>query len=101
LVVGPHRQTDARVEAHIFVAALAFFLHRAIEKKLKAAGLDLSLDRSAAGPAHRPRRRLRARRRPGQTLGHPGLQPRSPGPLGLGITDLDPPALPTKAATVV
>jgi len=39
LVVGPHRQTDARVEAHIFVAALAFLLHRAIEKKkLKAAG---------------------------------------------------------------
>jgi transposase len=36
-----HR-TDARVQAHIFVAALAFLLHRAIEKKLKAAGLDLS-----------------------------------------------------------
>jgi hypothetical protein len=30
------------VEAHIFVAALAFLLHRAIEKKLKAARLDLS-----------------------------------------------------------
>ena len=30
------------MEAHIFVAALAFLLHRAIEKKLKAAGLDLS-----------------------------------------------------------
>lgn len=36
-----HR-TDKRVEAHILVAALAFLLHRAIEKKLKAAGLDLS-----------------------------------------------------------
>jgi len=36
-----HR-TDSRVEAHIFVAALAFLLHRAIEKKLKAARLDLS-----------------------------------------------------------
>jgi len=35
-------QTDERVEAHIFVAALAFLLHRAIEQKLKAAGLDLS-----------------------------------------------------------
>jgi transposase len=30
------------VEAHIFVASLAFLLHRAIEKKLKAAGQDLS-----------------------------------------------------------
>ena len=34
--------TDERVKAHIFVAALAFLLHRAIEKKLKAPRLDLS-----------------------------------------------------------
>jgi transposase len=34
--------TDERVQAHIFVAALAFLLHRAIEKKLKAARLDFS-----------------------------------------------------------
>src|SRR5262249_1539969 len=37
-----YHRSDHRVEAHIFVAALAFLLHRAIEKKLKAAGLDLS-----------------------------------------------------------
>jgi transposase len=37
-----YHQTDRRVQAHIFVAALAFLLHRAIEKKLKAVGLDLS-----------------------------------------------------------
>jgi transposase len=37
-----YHRTDTRVEAHIFVAALAFLLHRAIEKKLKAARLDLS-----------------------------------------------------------
>ena len=37
-----YHQTDERVQAHIFVAALALLLHRAIEKKLKAAGLDLS-----------------------------------------------------------
>jgi transposase len=36
-----HR-TDHRVEAHIYVAALAFLLHRAIEKKLKAARIDIS-----------------------------------------------------------
>ena len=30
-----YHQTDERVEAHIFVATLAFLLHRAIEKKLK------------------------------------------------------------------
>ena len=37
-----YHRTDDRVQAHILVAALAFLLHRAIEKKLKAAGLDLS-----------------------------------------------------------
>jgi transposase len=35
-------QTDRRVQAHVFVAALAFLLHRALEKKLKAHGLDIS-----------------------------------------------------------
>jgi transposase len=37
-----YHRTDNRVQAHIFVAALALLLHRAIDKKLKAAGLDLS-----------------------------------------------------------
>lgn len=37
-----YHQTDRRVAAHIFVATLAFLLNRALEKKLKAAGLDLS-----------------------------------------------------------
>src|SRR5262245_65030101 len=36
-----HRDAD-RVRAHVLVAVLAFVLHRAIEKKLKAAQLDLS-----------------------------------------------------------
>src|SRR4029077_20037682 len=41
--MGPiYHQTDDRVQAHIFVAALAFLLHRTMEKKLKAARLDLS-----------------------------------------------------------
>jgi len=35
-----YRRTDGRAQAHIFVAALAFLLHRAIEKKLKAARLS-------------------------------------------------------------
>src|SRR6266576_1399284 len=37
-----YHRSDDRVQAHIFVAALAFLLHRAIEKKLKAAHLDIS-----------------------------------------------------------
>ena len=37
-----YHQTDERVEAHLFVATLAFLVHRALEKKLKVAELDLS-----------------------------------------------------------
>ena len=37
-----YHQKAPRVQAHIFVASLAFLLDRALEKKLKAARLDLS-----------------------------------------------------------
>jgi transposase len=37
-----YHQKARRVQAHIFIASLAFLLDRALEKKLKAAGLDLS-----------------------------------------------------------
>jgi transposase len=37
-----YHQQPKRVRAHIFVAALAFLLDRALEKKLKAAGLPMS-----------------------------------------------------------
>lgn len=36
-----HHKAD-RVRAHIFVASLAFLIDRALEKKLKASGIDLS-----------------------------------------------------------
>jgi len=35
-------QKTSRVQAHVFVASLAFLLDRALEKKLKSAGLDIS-----------------------------------------------------------
>lgn len=41
-------QSDRRVEAHVFVASLAFLIHRTIEKKLKAAGLDFSTDEACS-----------------------------------------------------
>jgi transposase len=96
-----YHQTDRRVEAHIFVAALAFLLHRAIEKKLKAARLDLSatqaltalksvrvvdidlgdgtIKRSVTAGTHRAEVVLRS----------------------LGITKLDPPTPPQPGETVV
>ena len=37
-----YHQKAHRTEAHIFVASLAFLLDRALEKKLKSAGIDIS-----------------------------------------------------------
>jgi hypothetical protein len=96
-----YHQTANRVQAHIFVAALAFTIHRAIEKKLKAAGIDLSATqalialktvrvvdidlgggvtkRSVTRGTHRAAALLRA----------------------LGINDLDPPTPPPRDQTVV
>jgi transposase len=37
-----YHRTAPRVEAHIFIASLAFLLDRALEKKLQSAGSDLS-----------------------------------------------------------
>jgi transposase len=97
-----YHRTDARVQAHIFVATLAFLLHRAIEKKLKAAGLDLSS--TEALPA------LRSVRVVAFTVGAPGQGKRSVTRgteraarvlAALGITDLDPPTPPATAATIV
>jgi transposase len=97
-----YHRTDARVQAHIFVAALAFLLHRAIEKKLKAAGLDLSSTEALQA--------LRSVRVVDFTVGAPGQGKRSVTRgteraarvlAALGLTDLDPPIPPAMAATIV
>jgi transposase len=41
-----YHQTDDRVKAHLFVAALALLLMRVLERKLRAAGLDLSAEQA-------------------------------------------------------
>jgi transposase len=96
-----YHRTDPRVEAHIFVAALAFLLHRTLEKKLKAAGLDLS----ATEALHV----LRTVRLVEFTLGR-GQTKRSVTRgsaraatilAALGITDLDPPTPPAGTPTIM
>jgi transposase len=87
-----YHQIDRRVEAHVFVAALAFLIHRAIEKKLKARGLDLSATEALKilrtvrvvdlklGPKKTKRCVTRGTQRAEQVLA------------ALGIHDIDPPA---------
>jgi transposase len=96
-----YHQTDSRVQAHIFVAALAFLLHRTIEKKLKAAGLDLSSTEALQV--------LRSVRvvdlvlgdgRPKRTVTR-GVARAARILAALGITDLDPPTPSNGAATVM
>jgi len=95
-----YHQTDERVQAHIFVAALAFLLHRAIEKKLKAAGLDLSATEALQA--------LRSVRVVDLKLGNQKKRTVARGTgraqnilAALGITELDPPAPPKESETVV
>jgi transposase len=96
-----YHRTDERVQAHIFVAALAFLLHRAIEKKLKAAGLDLSATEALTA--------LKSVRVVEIDLGDGaskrsvtrGTQRAASVRRALGITDLDPPTPPQPGQTVM
>jgi len=95
-----YHRTDKRVVAHIFVAALAFLLHRAIEKKLKAAGLDVSSTEAlqalrsvrvvdfTLGAGRHKRSITRGTERAARILS------------ALGITELDPPTPPKEGATI-
>jgi transposase len=95
-----YHRTDPRVQAHIFVAALAFLLHRAIEKKLKAAGLELSATEAlqalrsvrvvdfTVDAGQRKRSVTRGTDRAARVLS------------ALGITELDPPMPPATAETI-
>jgi transposase len=96
-----YHRTDQRVQAHIFVAALAFLLHRAIEKRLKAANLDLSATEALTalksvhvvdidlGNGQTKRSVTRGTQRAAAVL------------RALGIVDLDPPTPPEPGQTIV
>jgi transposase len=96
-----YHRTDDRVQAHIFVAALAFLLHRAIEKKLKAARLDLSATEALTA--------LKSVRVVDIDLGDRttkrsvtrGTQRAAAVLRGLGIADLNPPTPPQPGQTIV
>jgi transposase len=96
-----YHQTDNRVEAHIFVAALALLIQRAIEKRLQAAGLDLSATEALqalrtvkvvdfdTGDGHVKRTATRGSPRAMRILA------------ALGIDELTPPIPPEDATTLV
>lgn len=96
-----YHHTDDRVEAHVFVAALAFLLHRAIEKKLKAARLDLSATEALIA--------LKSVRVVDIDLGNGtskrsvthGTQRAAAVLRALGIADLDPPTPPQPGQIIV
>lgn len=85
-----HRKKE-RVEAHIFVATLAFLLDRAIDKKLKAAGLPLSSQEAlkALRTVHVVDIQVHGGRQRGVTAGRRRAREVL---AALGITDREPPA---------
>jgi transposase len=96
-----YHRTDGRAQAHIFVAALAFLLHRAIEKKLKAARLDLSA--AEALTALKSVRVVDIDLGDGTTkrsVTH-GTQRAAAVLRALGIVKVDPPTPPQQGATVM
>ena len=94
-----HRVTH-RVQAHIFVAALAFLLDRLLERKLKAAGINLSTaDAWAALETIRVVTfRVQGETRTGVT---PGSRRARQVLQALGLTDLRPPTPPPEDSTTV
>lgn len=96
-----YHRSDDRVQAHIFVAAIAFLLHRTIEKKLKAAGLDLSATDALTA--------LQTVRVVDITLGAAaskravtrGTQRAAAVLRALAIKDLDPPTPPQQGQTIM
>src|SRR5262249_22133409 len=96
-----YHRTDDRVAAHIYVAALAFLIHRALEKKLKAAGIDLSA--TEALTAHKCIRVVEFSLGAGVTkTSAPRPSQRAPTvPHALGIPALHPPPPPQPNQTVM
>lgn len=96
-----YHQTALRTEAHLFVAALAFLLQQALEKKLKAAGLDLSPP--LALQALRTVRVVDIALGDGQTKRGVARGSGRCGPIlkALGITELEPPEPPEGEEEVV
>jgi transposase len=96
-----YHQTDTRVQAHIFVAALAHLLHRAIEKKLKAAHSELSATQALAA--------LKSIRVVDIDLGNGivkrsvtrGTQRAAAALRAVGITAIEPPVPPRPSQTVM
>jgi len=96
-----YHRTDGRAEAHVFVAALAFLLHRAVEKKLKAHRLDLSA--TEALTALKSVRLVNIALGDGntkQSVTH-GSQRAACVLRALGITELDPPTPPQQGEIVM
>jgi transposase len=96
-----YHRTDHRVQAHIFVAALAFLLHRAIEKKLKAAGLDLSATEALSALKSVRVVEIDLGDGTGKHSVTRGTHRATSVLRALGITDLDPPAPPQPGQTIM
>jgi transposase len=96
-----YHRTDNRVQAHIFVAALAFLLHRAIDKKLKAAGLDLSATQALTALESVRVVDFKVGDGPTKRSVTRGTQRAAAVLRALGITELEPPMAPERDQTAV
>jgi transposase len=96
-----YHRNDDRVQAHIFVAALAFLLHRTIEKKLKAAALDLSATDALTALKSVRVVDINLRKADSKRSVTRGTQRAAAVLRALAITDLDPPTPPQRGQIVL
>jgi len=95
-----YHQTDRRVGTHLFVAALAFLLHRALEKKAQGRRAGSDREGGVAGLPQGRRGRVPPGGRAQQTLRYSGMAQATRILAALGITEIEP-SPPSKQGAIV
>ena len=95
-----YHHLDARVKAHIFVAALALLVQRLLDRRLEEAGINFSA-RGRWTPSRRTLGDVSHGRSTGTSRGQWRLPGRPPGPQGIEVDDLKPPTPPEGEETVM
>ena len=80
-----YHQIEARVKAHIFVAALALLVQRLLARRLEEAGIDFSAERAMEALTDGTLGNVSHGRSTGASRGQRGLPGRAPGPEGIEV----------------
>ena len=80
-----YHQIEARVKAHVFVAALALLVQRLLDRRLEEAGINFSAERAMEGAPDGTLGDVSQGRSTGTSRGQWRLPGRAPGPEGIEV----------------